>query len=183
MRRSSFQMTRLSQKSCAAFSLSVQPARQVAFVLSGGQQTMAQFVGSICERCKTPIRSILDGELCGVCARPYHYACPRPSFAKNQCGLCGASTEGMTIAVDSHDTERTNCSRPVPGKSILAGYRAVRWFVGGLASLALGIWLIVDPHLDGRMRFDPSADRTAGTCALVAGIGFCLLAIYQWKRR
>lgn len=78
---------------------------------------------------------------------------------------------------------RSRASAADTAVQVLRAYRCIQWVIGGLFAIALGMWLVLDPNLEGRVSLSAPGDRTAGICALVAGVGACVLAYLMRPRK
>jgi hypothetical protein len=119
---------------------------------------MPQLVGSICVLCNKRIGSILEGHFCRACARPIHAACmlqEKPEEAPGRCTLCGS--EGVTTPVLSVSEGIPKDSSKPPSfvqlfGLLFRGGHIVQFSIVGVFTLALGLYLLLDPNLRGGWR-------------------------------
>src|SRR5262245_60687236 len=122
-------------------------SRRALVELSGVR--MPQLVGSVCVRCGKRVDSILEGKFCEVCGSPYHESCPQPEVDVADPSRCPACRSVRVIPARS-----SAGPAPSTGEIVLSSlrtFRAIRWLAGGLAIIALGAWLTLDPNLEGRV--------------------------------
>jgi hypothetical protein len=149
---------------------------------------MKQLVGTRCLICREQIGSILEGKFCPACASPVHVKCAkaeRGSSTSERCSICGVNAADAAAFDAGSRRSSDDLTAPPPGDLVLTGlraFRAIRWIIGGVACIWLGVWLMIDPNFKSHPRLNSLSDLVPGLAALVAGVGLIALSVYQFRR-
>jgi hypothetical protein len=106
-----------------------------------------------------------------------------------KCSLCGKVGGLVSPEVAAEIEQQRQLERSVKAKETAAiptrafmAFRSIRWFIGGIAVICLGAWLVFDPNLRSNPRNPTLEDLMPGIAAIIVGLGMCFLAYYFWPR-
>jgi hypothetical protein len=144
---------------------------------------MAQLVGQKCSLCGKAIGSVLDGAFCPACKLPYHHKCRIPEIENadpNTCRSCGSKVQKKKTVPDS--------SKPKPVqqsvlRQVFTVARAMRWIIGGICIIGIGILLLIDPDLRTDPRRLAVADIAYAFVPILVGVVLFFLAYWSVRRR
>jgi hypothetical protein len=152
---------------------------------------MSQLVNSRCALCDEVISSIIDGHICESCNAPVHKWCAKPAdpdVDRSHCYVCGAdravgaarekSVDRRPVA-DSPEESRTVGDHVV---SAVRFFRLVRFSLGGVAAIALGLFLLFIPGLRDNPNKLTLSEALPGIAAIGAGLGCFALVVFFWRR-
>jgi len=151
---------------------------------------VSQLVGSACVICRQRIPSILAGKECEGCHSPVHIAC-LASVSNEQMGIgckqCGATPElAYEISkefIQEQSEAPVKAPVPVTLKKVLNSYQIIRWTIGCIAFLILGIIFMIFPLFPDDPRHITLQDRAIGMLFIVAA-PFCgIIAYFFLKKR
>jgi uncharacterized protein (TIGR03382 family) len=146
---------------------------------------MPQLVGSACSICGQRIGSVLDGAFCPVCKLPYHHQCRiqnKVSADSTTCRSCGATYQGQA-AVQEMASSKTKQTQPGAFRGLFGVFRALRWAIGGICIIGIGILLLVDPNLRSDARRLTASDAAYGGVTILVGVVLLFLAYWSLRRR
>jgi hypothetical protein len=107
----------------------------------------------------------------------------------DRCSLCGKSGGMVSPEVATEMAQQRQLERNVQARQaaatptrMLLAYHSIRWWIGGIVCLGLGIWLVFDPRLRNDPRQLRFSDLMPGLGAIVGGLVICSLAYLTWPR-
>ena len=161
-----------------------------------------QLVGQPCAICQERINSILDGDVCNQCLRPYHPRCRKAAVQTEQSGICTAcGSSNKQPPKPSPKLHRPTTQRPTESSpdAIARGeintatrksneiptilrvfllFRAAKWLVGAAGCIGIGIWMMTSPMLRTNPNHISFNDIGIALIPIFAGIVLIFLAYW-----